>query len=87
MNSNMYKKNYTKEDMLEIASWFKRHAAEIPMRVELDRATVYENMPETLAAYFEVYDIHGDNPTFSGQMHQLFLLRRRLREMGIGVED
>ena len=41
MNSNMYKKNYTKEDMLEIASWFKRHAAEIPMRVELDLSLIH----------------------------------------------
>lgn len=85
--STMYKPHYTREDIDEIAAWFRRHAAELPLRVELDSATVYENLPETLAAYFEVYDIHGDNQTFSGQMHQIFLLRKRLREMGIGADD
>ncbi len=85
--ATMYKYRYSKEDMNDIIAWFRRHADELPRHVELDAATVYENLPETLTAYLEVYEIYGDNPTFSGQLHQLFLLRQRLREMGIGVDD
>jgi len=80
---DFYKKKYTKQDMDELRAWFKRHEAELPQTLELDAATQLHDLKRTVASYLEVYDIHGDNPTFSGQMHHLFLIRARLEEMGI----
>lgn len=79
----MYKKKYTSEDIHEIAEWFKRHATEMPDTLQLDAATFYCDLKKTVESYFSIFEIHGSNPTFSGQLHQLFLIRKRLEDMGI----
>jgi hypothetical protein len=80
---NTYQRKYPREEVAAIKAWFDRHDAELPETLQLDDATRYLHLKTTVAAYFEVYGIHGDNPTFSGQIHQLFLIRQRLEEMGI----
>ncbi len=79
----MYKRIYTPDESKEIRQWYDRHTAELPQTLELNAATRYNNLPKTVATYFEIYSMHGDNPTFSGQMHQLYLIRQRLEELGI----
>lgn len=79
----MFKKNYTKEDIAEIADWFRRHRAELPATLQLNAATFYKDLPDTVKTYFEVYEMFGDVPTFSGQYHQLYLIRKKLEEDGI----
>lgn len=81
---DFYKKKYMPEDMAELHAWFEQHDAELPKSLQLDKATNITDLKKAVSAYFEVYDIHGSNPTFSGQMHHLFLIRQRLQEMGIG---
>ena len=55
----------------------------MPDTLQLDAATYYKNLKNTVKTYFEVFDLYGSNPTFSGQYHQLWLIKAKLEEMGI----
>lgn len=79
----MYKKNYTKEDIQGIHDWFEAHKDQLPDQLQLDAATFYTDLKDTVATYFEVFDLFGSNQTFSGQYHQLWLIKAKLEEMGI----
>ncbi len=79
----MFKKKYTQEEIAELHGWFVRHAAELPETLQLNAATRYMRLKETVAELFGVYKLHGDNPTFAGQIYQLFLIRERLEADGI----
>ena len=79
----MYKKEYTPEDIKSIHDWFEAHKAQMPDQLQLDAATFYKDLKDTVNTYFEVFDLFGSNPTFSGQYHQLWLIKAKLEEMGI----
>lgn len=79
----MFKKNYTPEDIKSIHNWFEAHKEQMPDTLQLDAATYYKNLKNTVKTYFEVFDLYGSNPTFSGQYHQLWLIKAKLEEMGI----
>ena len=79
----MFKKNYTPEDIKSIHDWFEAHKEQMPDTLQLDAATYYKNLKSTVKTYFEVFDLYGSNPTFSGQYHQLWLIKAKLEEMGI----
>lgn len=76
--TTLFKRCYTPSDLKEIRDWFEAHAAELPETLQLDKATRYNHLPVTVKTYLEIARLYGDNPTFSGQLHQLFLIREKL---------
>ena len=74
---------YTPADIAEVKDWFDARWDRLPRRLVLNEATVYEDLPATLQAYFEIYEIHGEKPAFAGQLHQIFLIRDRLIANGM----
>ena len=62
----------------EIKIWFDRHADQLPKEFVLNESTRYLNLPTAIKSFFEIWNIHHDNPTFSGQIYQLFLIRQKL---------
>lgn len=78
-----YKKIFPKEEMQTLADWFQRHMDEMPEDLWLDEATHYTRLKVTIGYLFEVYQLHGEKPAFSGQIHQLYLLKKKLVETGI----
>lgn len=80
---NAFKPQYTQADIDEIKAWYERHADQLPTEFVLNDSTRYLNLPSTLKTYFEIWDIHHDNPTFSGQIYQLFLIREKLIADGL----
>ena len=78
-----FKKYYTDEDLLEIKAWYDRHKADIPETLQLNAATFYKDLRGTVESYFMVYETHGLNPALSGHYYQLYLIRNKLREMGL----
>ncbi len=80
----MFKKLYTAEEIAEARAWFESHSSELPEPLQLNAATHYRDLKKALDVFFKVYEAKGDNPTFGGQISQIFLIRQRLQEMGIG---
>lgn len=78
-----YKKKYTVREMQELAGWFQRHAAELPDTLQLDDAAFYSDLRFTVEGFFSVYEQHGEKPSFSGEIYQLFRIKERLVELGI----
>lgn len=78
-----YKKIFTADEMRTLAGWFQRHAAELPATLQLDEATLYMDLKFTVEGFFNVFNQHGDKPSFSGEIYQLFLIKKKLVEMGI----
>lgn len=75
---NLFKTKYTQADIDEIKTWFDRHADQLPTEFVLNESTRYLNLPTSIKSFFEIWNIHHDNPTFSGQIYQLFLIRQKL---------
>ena len=75
---NLFKTKYTQADIDEIKIWFDRHADQLPTEFVLNESTRYLNLPTSIKSFFEIWNIHHDNPTFSGQIYQLFLIRQKL---------
>lgn len=78
-----YKKKFTVAEMRALADWYQRHAAELPETLQLDAATFYTDLRFTLDGFFKVYGLHGEKPSFSGEIYQLFLIKKRLVELGM----
>lgn len=83
-DSTLFKKHYTQADLKEVCDWFEAHETELPDSLQLDKATYYKSLKSTVKTYRELVKLHGDNPTFSGQFHQLFLIREKI--MGESVK-
>ena len=75
---NLFKAKYTQADIDELKTWFDRHADQLPTEFVLNESTRYLNLPTAIKSFFEIWNIHHDNPTFSGQIYQLFLIRQKL---------
>ena len=77
----MFKQHYTPEDIAEVKQWFEDHKESIPKTLQLNKATFCNDLPHAIQTILEVYKLNGDNPTFSGQYNQLFLIRERLEDL------
>ena len=47
------------------------------------RPRFYTDLKFTLDGFFKVYGLHGEKPSFSGEIYQLFLIKKRLVELGL----
>ena len=73
-----YKKQFSKAELKELLGWFEAQAEHLPHSLRLDKATYIEDLPKTVKLYFDVVRLHGDNPTYSGQIYHLFKIREKL---------
>ena len=78
-----YKKVYTPEELREIKTWYLEHMEELPTSLELNAATKIKNLKKTINAYFEMLDMHNENPTYGAQILHLFKIREKLFELGL----
>lgn len=77
-----YKRKYTKAEARELCEWFAARMDKLPEKMRLSEAALIKDLPTTVRHYLEIVRLHGDNPTYSGQVYQLFLMRDKLRDGG-----
>lgn len=70
-----YKKLFTKEELKEIVEWFESHWDKLPESLYMDKATYLSDFKRTVRLYYDIAKEHGENPTYSGQIFQLFKMR------------
>lgn len=78
-----FKKKYTQEELGELCAWFSARLDRLPADMHLDKAIYIKDLPATVRHYMEIARLHGDNPTYSGQMYHLFLMRDNLTAGGM----
>lgn len=81
-----YKKQFTREEINELAGWYRKHWQELPETLQLDDATRFLQLRQTIQSIFSVYDLHSEHKAFSGHIYQLWKIQRALQEQGIGNE-
>lgn len=70
-----YKKLFTKEELKEIVEWFESHWDKLPESLYMDKATYLSDFKRTVRLYYDIAKEHSENPTYSGQIFQLFKMR------------
>lgn len=78
----IYKKNYSKEELQELAHWYETHRSGFPKTFDTDAATHYADMQHSTDYILNILNESGENPTFSGQVFMFFSLRDALTEAG-----
>ncbi|MGM9687530.1 MAG: DUF6965 family protein [Alloprevotella sp.] len=73
-----YKKQFTEAELKELLEWFEAQAEHLPHSLQLDKATYIADLPKTVKLYFDIVRLHGDNPTYSGQINHLFKIKEKL---------
>lgn len=81
-----YKKQYTKEEVEELAAWLEAHRKQMPKDFYLDKATHIGNLPEMVPFYIDIIRKHHENSTYSGQVYTIFRMRDVLKEQ-YGLTD
>lgn len=76
------KSTYTDSEIDEITSWFSAHAAQLPARFSLDKATTYPDFKRTVSDLCMLARVQHANPAFGAQIGSLFRLRDKLLEDG-----
>ena len=71
-----YKPRYTKEEIDELVNWFHSHKVE--QTVDLGNGVSTTHVDDTVKPMLHIAEKHYNNPTFSGQIHMLFLIREQL---------
>ena len=70
-----YKKHFTDQEIEEVCNWFKTHFDQLHETLQLDNATYIRDFKHTVELYFDICQQHKDNPTYSGQIYQLFKMK------------
>lgn len=75
-----YKKHFTDEELRELLDWFEKNKDILPESLYLDKATFIKDFKHTLRLYYDIVHEHKDNPTYSGQIYQLFKARKVIEQ-------
>jgi hypothetical protein len=73
-----YKTTYTKADIEELEKWFATHTYE--KELDLGGGLYIKDLDFTIPPLMHAARTQYDNKTFSGQIHQLYRIRRALIE-------
>lgn len=76
-----YQKLFSGEDLKDLYQWVKEHRAALPESLWLDDATHIPDLRTTAGHYLEIIELHRENPTYSGQIYQLFKIREKVEEL------
>lgn len=80
----VYKKEYTQEEYDELVAWLRK--VEYKGTLVLDMGLTITNMEMAINNMILQTEAHVGNPNFSGQIHKMFLIRKRLIEEGHAPE-
>lgn len=73
-----YKQQYSPEEVNELIEWFKARENKLPDSLQVDKATYIKDLKRTLTLYYDIAREHISNPTYSGQINHLLLIREAL---------
>lgn len=76
-----YKKQFSLEELAEVEGWLKARWERLPQSLRLNTGVNIPDLKLTLTHYFDVAHDLNDNPTYSGQIYHLFLIRKKLLEL------
>ena len=76
-----YKKLYTPEELDEVCQWIKDNKHRMPATLRLNDATVFTDFRATIDYYVDIIALHRENPTYGGQIHHVFQVQQKLKEM------
>lgn len=74
-----YRKHYTDAELDELVGWFEKNMERLPASLRMSESTLIADFPHTVRLYFDIVRQHKDNPTYSGQIYQLFKMRDAVR--------
>lgn len=74
---------YTKEELDEIVSWFKARMDQLPEELTIAPGVTTKELPAVVARYYDIIDLHKENPTYTGQIGHLFKIRDVLIKQGM----
>lgn len=76
----VFKKEYKKEEVMELRQWFTDHMQQLPASLEYHRAIHIPDFPKTVSFFLDIAEAHWQKPGFSAQIYQLFRMREMLVE-------
>ncbi len=76
-----YKRIYSQEEVHELYEWFKDFKYEGP--IDIGHGQVIKNTKYTVSRIIMQTEGHIDNPTFSGMIHQLGIIKDELVRQGL----
>lgn len=75
-----YKKVYSPEELADIVSWARANMHRLPKSLQLGPGLFIPDLHYTMDTYIEICEKLGDNPSYGGQIRQIFMMRERLLE-------
>ena len=76
-----YKKLYTPEELDEVCEWFKQNMHRLPPTLQLNESTFFLDFPTTASYYIDIVELHRENSTYGGQIHHIFQMQQKLKDM------
>ncbi|MCM1108139.1 MAG: hypothetical protein NC388_03660 [Clostridium sp.] len=80
---DMFKKNFTQEELDEIVEWLEQRMDRLPQSMHLDKATWTDDLPKTVRSYIRMMKGRKPTTTVSGYIAQMLVMRKRLQQMGV----
>jgi len=77
-----YKTSYSKDELNDLISWFEMHLDKLPKSFKMNDFTLFPNLPKTVKNIILFLKLGKNDPTFSGQIYNWFVLREKLTEAG-----
>lgn len=74
------KKLFTPEELEELCAWFEARKERLPQELMVLPGCVTHELPKVVGYYIDIVRLHGANPTYTGQIRHLFLIREKLIE-------
>lgn len=78
-----FKEIYSQEELNEIAEWFAQRMDKLPSELVINESTKTDNLQKTVQTLLALTKRSRLDVCFSGYLAHLFLIRRKLQEMGI----
>lgn len=77
-----FKKLYSEKELNDLSHWFKSNKDNLPASFRVNKSLNYPNLHLTAEIIPEQIAMLGKNSTYSGLIHQYFMLREKLLESG-----
>lgn len=77
-----YQKTYDRAVIQELVVWFRERFDRLPQRLQLRPGMVIPDLKVMVRNYFDVVQMHYENPTYGAQVHHLFEVRDCLLAQG-----
>ena len=77
-----YQKKYDRAVIQELVEWFRARFDRLPQRIQLRPGVVIPDVKVMVRNYFDVVQMHYENPTYGAQVHHLFEVRDCLWAQG-----